>query len=210
MSFIAGAMLDRYGIWSVLALNLVLMTPSVFLSLHLWRPKGKADEAEPEGGKRGGLDLRFPTVSDLMEMVSPSGGAVGPRGAVMRDTEGSSSVAAGLQAELAHRKPAMAWTDGDERAEDDGHLEGGCGGGSGSGCRALLSVPAADDLPFAVKLRLIFSRPESLMFFLTAIVMGIGFGLIESYLFLMLKELGATDLLLGKPLGAQLTRSKTE
>ena len=49
-----------------------------------------------------------------------------------------------------------------------------------------------------MKLRRIFSRPESLVFFFTAVVMGVGFGLIESYLFLFLKELGASDMLLGK------------
>ena len=36
------------------------------------------------------------------------------------------------------------------------------------------------------------------MFFFTAVVMGTGFGIIEGYLFLMLKDLGATDLLLGE------------
>eukprot|EP00195_Chlamydomonas_chlamydogama_P009612 CAMPEP_0202895978 /NCGR_PEP_ID=MMETSP1392-20130828/5071_1 /ASSEMBLY_ACC=CAM_ASM_000868 /TAXON_ID=225041 /ORGANISM="Chlamydomonas chlamydogama, Strain SAG 11-48b" /LENGTH=574 /DNA_ID=CAMNT_0049581183 /DNA_START=53 /DNA_END=1777 /DNA_ORIENTATION=- len=57
--------------------------------------------------------------------------------------------------------------------------------------------PAPEHMPFSKKLAQVFSLPAAWVFFWTAIVMGLGFGLIEAYLFLLLRELGATDLLMG-------------
>lgn len=39
---------------------------------------------------------------------------------------------------------------------------------------------ATAHLPFSAKLRLIFSRPECLVFFFTTVVMGFGMGMIDS------------------------------
>ncbi|GAX86214.1 hypothetical protein CEUSTIGMA_g13627.t1 [Chlamydomonas eustigma] len=61
----------------------------------------------------------------------------------------------------------------------------------------LMGSHDVNELSFWSKLRLIFGQPQSLVFFWTATVMGFGFGVIEGYLFLMLKDLGAKDFLLG-------------
>ena len=194
MSFIAGAMLDKFGIWSVIVLNLAFMVPSVFLSLHLWRPKGKVDEAQSKGEELGDAAIRLPSVSDLIEMVSPKGAGLHGATVGKRDLEGSGGYNPVLdqQSNFMHRKPTQA-EDGSAIGLE---LQDGGGTGRDIGCKAHIALPASDELPFMVKLRLIFSRPESMVFFFTTIVMGMGFGLIESYLFLMLKDLGASDLLL--------------
>lgn len=81
MSTLAGVLLDTYGIGSAYALNLLFMLPCAYLSLHLWRPKAKADEGllneaagageRPAGEAQPLLVLikTHPSVSDLMREV---------------------------------------------------------------------------------------------------------------------------------------------
>ena len=54
-----------------------------------------------------------------------------------------------------------------------------------------------DDGSFSQKLLLVLSSTEIRIFLLTSTVMGFGYGCIEGYLFLLLRSLGANDLLLG-------------
>ena len=64
---------------------------------------------------------------------------------------------------------------------------------AGSGSKVL----PTEDRSFIDKLLLVSRSVEMRVFILTAVVMGFGFGCIEGFLFLLLREMGASDLLLG-------------
>ena len=195
MSTIAGMLMDRYGIRSTFVANIVLIIPCLYLSLFLWRSKDKAEEG-------GGAGNEMPGKKGEAEMALLSDGGRGSRVPSVSDL---------LRSESAIVQPAHQHSDviegGDmgkgsvqlRQAAATLHQASQSGGDEEAGTR--LTSSGSDELPFLLKLHRIFSRPESAVFFFTAVVMGIGFGIIEGYLFLMLKDLGATDILLGEQEG---------
>ncbi|KAG1659725.1 hypothetical protein FOA52_012265 [Chlamydomonas sp. UWO 241] len=222
MSTVAGAVLDAYGIWTALWIGALLSLPAAWLSLYLWRTNdaveaGTAGDSDASEAPRSGLhrDLSAKQFEDLggdstLEMVvrpAPDCGGCSEYG-LLAHRKGSSTdwpsdwgtggpkagpptaqhaqerdpVAGGSAAAAAAATHAHAHAHGAAHARVHS-------GGSAQGAAAGLS--------FFQKLATIFSRAESLHFFFTVTVMGVGFGIIECFLFLLLNDMGAPDALLG-------------
>lgn len=74
---------------------------------------------------------------------------------------------------------------------------GGAGGSKGKGEEEEAS------LPFITRLHLLFSNPHVVLFLCTATAFGLGFGTIETFLFVFLAELGGTSTLFGLTLTSE-------
>eukprot|EP00798_Chlamydomonas_sp_ICE-L_P021540 gene21541-28532_t len=84
---------------------------------------------------------------------------------------------------------------GSEASDDGGG--GGGGGDMERGATRSRKKKGELELDFMEKMKILFTSPEIGLFLFTSLVMGTGFGIISTYLFLMLQEMGSSDFLMG-------------
>lgn len=94
--------------------------------------------------------------------------------------------------DAAEERAALLW------AAEDGSIGGRLAGlepaGTGAGPGASGMDP---ELTFSIKLRVLLSRPAVWVFMAQATVMGVGIGVIGEFLFLLLREMGGSEMLMG-------------
>lgn len=189
MSTVAGAALDHFGIWSVFGINAAFMLPCACLGMYLHC--STTSTQQPNSLHRD-MSLTTPKGSllELQMAELPAGDASAEeRRRLLHRQQASVDVGdVGAGAGAADAAGRMA---SEVSAE---HSQGAAAASHGLAADGLAHVSTER---FSDKLSAIFSRVDALHFFFTATVMGLGFGLIENYLFLLLKDMGAPDALLG-------------
>ena len=140
-SVIAGAALDRFGLWSAFVINISLLLPVLWLTFRLFRPSQPSQPMCP------------PTTRD------PSN----------HDDELLPLTLAGKDSQELDSKDSIS-----------------------------ISIKSVSLVHSSfVQKALLLITPQCLLFLFTISICGLGYGLIESFLFILLKDQGASDLLLG-------------
>eukprot|EP00955_Chlamydomonas_euryale_P039236 351335-Chlamydomonas_euryale.AAC.6 len=173
MSTVAGAVLGHFGIWSAFVMSAIFLVPAAVSGWFLWRsdPAVAGAGADTRPGLRRDHHVNKPAARVVeQEMV------VVPCSLTLDE-----------QQNLAHRKHVL---DASRHVPPPDIIDV-------SASVSEHRTADAGSLPLKGKLAAIFGRQDALQFFYIAVVMGVGFGLIESYLFLLLTDMGAPEMLLG-------------
>ncbi|KAG2442634.1 hypothetical protein HXX76_002718 [Chlamydomonas incerta] len=97
---------------------------------------------------------------------------------------------------LLHGRPQHGGSSKQLPGGEDGPGTSAAGGGE-RGSTSKSGAAAADAAGHWRRLWILVRRPEVAVFFVTAITMGYGFGTIDSFLFLYLRQMGASETLMG-------------
>ncbi|PNW85282.1 hypothetical protein CHLRE_03g179350v5 [Chlamydomonas reinhardtii] len=184
----AGWIITRLGIQWAFYTNTIMSLPCIYFGARL-----KHSQQQPAARKTA---------------HSSSGGASSSdeRGTVRGSREPAGGTAAGKQEEsliplkadplidvaITHRSATQLSGDG------EGPGPGASAGDGGErGLTSKNGAAAADSAGHWRRLWVLVRRPEVAVFFVTAMTMGYGFGTIDSFLFLYLRQMGASETLMG-------------
>jgi hypothetical protein len=191
--------MDQYGIGAAFAANLILTVPFIYLGLFLWRSKDyskisrQASLTELTAQGRNPSHSRdhsrpAPLSSALgKEKMSDGGLCVSLRPEERREGADLECAVGEIGDEskihVGQATSTLRHLHGQIEREPDHHIdeqEGDLIGVHGDEPESdVMGVHGVSEMSFWSKLLLIFGRPQSLVFFWTATVMGFGFGVIE-------------------------------